>query len=242
MKINTEKIFVIHYTKLKDRKESMDSQLPKLEVEFQYMDKYDKEELNDEVLSKYYNNDQESHNKKVRPLWDVNVHSYRHLNEAELSCTIKHLEAIGEVSKQCTNHGLIFEDDALLSDNFSEVFNDLIEKTPKDWDVILMGEGCGDWFIQHKLQGKTPAYIDNEKGIFKASHPATNCAEAYLIKSKAAKKVYDSSVPFDLVSDWEIAYQFYKFDLNVYWWVPPIVNQGSKNGKYSSTLDEGQRK
>jgi hypothetical protein len=100
----------------------------------------------------------------------------------------------------------------------------------------------GDWFVQHKISNAQPCYLDEDKGVFKVPHPATNCGEAYLMKSDVAKKVYEASVPFDLVSDWELAYQYYTLDLNVYWWVPPLVRQGSRDGTYVSALDEGQRR
>jgi|ETNmetMinimDraft_30_1059905.scaffolds.fasta_scaffold36607_2 GR25 family glycosyltransferase involved in LPS biosynthesis len=245
MRLNTDKIFIIHYTPLKKRKEKMDSQMSTLDNEHFYIEEFDKENLSSELISGYYDTRQEAHDNKIAPLWDPNIHTYRRLNNAELSCTIKHIEAIGKVGRECPNHGLILEDDALLEDNFAESFNFFLSKTPKDWDVILMGAGCGEWFINHKLEGEQPVFTSDSLGspsIFKAPHPATNCAEAYLIKPQAATQVYQGAVPFNLVSDWEMAYQFYKLDLNVYWWTPPLVTQGSKDGTYYSTLDEGQRR
>ena len=44
-----------------------------------------------------------------------------------------------------------------------------------------------------------------------------------------------------MISDWELAYIFYKLNMNVYWVYPSIAEQGSKNGMYRSTLDLGQR-
>ena len=73
---------------------------------------------------------------------------------------------------------------------------------------------------------------------YEVNHPASNCAESYLIKSEVAKKIYNNILPFTLISDWELAYQFYKLDLNVKWLYPPIFFQGSKSGKYKSELRE----
>jgi hypothetical protein len=95
-----------------------------------------------------------------------------------------------------------------------------------------LGQGCGYDFISSK--------IDNLKQIsdnlFYVPPPSTNCAEAYLIKKDTAKKIYESIIPFQLVSDWELAYQFYKLNMNVYWSLPSLFYQGSKSGDYNSTL------
>ena len=240
MKINTDKIFIIHYTPLTTRKEFMDTQIEHFDNEFIYVDKFDKEDMTAEIISQFHRKDEKEHNKKVAPLWDVNIHSYRDLTSAEISCASKHFEAIRRIGAECENHGLILEDDAVVRPNFRSAFNHSLPQTPEDWDVILLGTGCGEWFIQHHIQGRTPVYSDGKSSIFKMPHPATNCAEGYLVKKEAAKKIYSSAIPFDLAGDWELAYQFYKLDLKVYWWVPPLLEQGSKNGQYESSLDEGR--
>ena len=71
-------------------------------------------------------------------------------------------------------------------------------------------------------------------------HPASNCSESYLIKPFMAKKLLES-LPFNLSYDWELAYQLYKHAASVYWWIPPLISQGSKNGKYQSAIDWGNR-
>ena len=72
-------------------------------------------------------------------------------------------------------------------------------------------------------------------------HPATNCAEGYLIKKDIARTIYNGAKPFHLISDWELAYQLYAANARVYWWHPSLIEQGSKNGMFKSTLDLGQR-
>jgi glycosyl transferase family 25 len=240
MTINTDKIFIIHYTQLSQRKEFMDAQIASLDNKCVYIDKFDKEDMTPDVANRLHRQDESEYNKKVAPLWDVNVHSYRDLTDAEISCASKHFEAVRRIGEECEVHGLILEDDAVFNSNFTNGFNHCLPKTPEDWDVILLGTGCGEWFIKHQLQGRTAAYSDSKSSIFKMPHPATNCAEGYLVKKEAAKKIYDSIIPFDLAGDWELAYQFYKLDLNVYWWVPPLLHQGSKTGQYKSALDEGR--
>ena len=64
----------------------------------------------------------------------------------------------------------------------------------------------GESFRNKKIGYKKYLPIKN----IKVGHPATNCLEAYIIKKETAKKIVDSILPFNLVIDWELAYQFYK--------------------------------
>ena len=45
MRLNTDKIFIIHYTPLKKRKEKMDSQMSTLDNEHSYIEEFNKENL-----------------------------------------------------------------------------------------------------------------------------------------------------------------------------------------------------
>lgn len=231
--MNLEKIYIIHYTKLGERKKKVLSYLNDINCEYEFIEDLDQEKINENDLKHYYLPEKKLFDEKISPLWDSNSHTFRHLNIAEISCTIKHILALEKVSKQSQEYALILEDDAIpIEPNFLNEVENLIETAPSDWDSIFMGAGCGIDFMNYKLRD---SYLINDK-FAKVPHPCTNCAEAYLIKKESAKKVFDSIVPFQLVSDWELAYQFYNLDMNVYWSIPPLFYQGSKSGEYTSTL------
>lgn len=224
------KTYIIHYTKLENRKENISSFLSNTYFDYKFVEDYDKEVLDGNL---YYLPNKEMFNEKIKNLWDSKIHGFRILNDAEISCTIKHILAIEEIANQKEDIGLILEDDAIpIDNNFSEKISELIDTAPNNWDSIFMGAGCGVDFMNQKLQGCS---LINER-FAQVPHPSTNCAEAYLLKKESAKKIYESIVPFQLVSDWELAYQFYKLDMNVYWSIPPLFYQGSKSGQYNSTL------
>jgi GR25 family glycosyltransferase involved in LPS biosynthesis len=232
-----DKIYIVHYTKLKDRYDSLVPFLENCKIPYEFITDFDQEVLDEKILNNFYNPDKQKFENKIKHLWDSNIHKFRYLNKPEISCTIKHLVAIKKLSQECKNFGLILEDDVLFYDNFNKNYKTYIEKTPEDWDSIFLGDGCGVNFQNDSIL-RSKKINDN---LFLMPPPATNCAEAYLMKPDIAGKIYDSSVPFQLVSDWELAYQFFKLDAKVYWWYPSLVTQGSRNGKYSSTLDLGQR-
>lgn len=238
------KTYIIHYTKLEERKEFMDFQLKASGYEdkfgkVQYITEYDKECLDEETISYFYEKNPEAYENKIKGLWDSNEFKYRPLNLPEISCTIKHLEAMRRIANGDEETGMILEDDCVFDSRFVESlanFEIPINEYCKA-DAIFWGEGCGNNFQQIKLSSSKKVM----ENLYKVPHPATNCAEAYSISKKTAKLMVDSCDPFHLVSDWEFAYQFSKYNMGIYWHYPSLVKQGSKTGMYQSELDLGQR-
>jgi GR25 family glycosyltransferase involved in LPS biosynthesis len=236
MKLN--KVFVIHYTRLKERRKKVLEIFKNIPIQYEFIEEYDKDDFTKEIVDQFYKADKDMFEHKIEtafnpPEWDLRENWFRVLNDAEISCTIKHICALKKVSEQEDDFCLVVEDDILPSfENPFDKIDLIIEQAPKDWDAIFLGQGCGYDFISSK--------IDNLKQIsdnlFYVPPPSTNCAEAYLIKKDTAKKIYESIIPFQLVSDWELAYQFYKLNMNVYWSLPSLFYQGSKSGDYNSTL------
>jgi GR25 family glycosyltransferase involved in LPS biosynthesis len=226
------KIYIIHYTKLKERKNNIEKILSGCD-DYQFIESFDKGEISESELKYYYEPNKDKFDQKISPLWDSNHHKFRTLNDAEISCTIKHIVALNEASKINDEYSLILEDDIICKDKIINLNIDkIVKNAPPDWDSIFLGSGCGIDFMNQKLKD---CLIFNES-YAKVKPPSTNCAEAYIIKKESAKKIYESIIPFQLVSDWELAYHFYKLNMNVYWYIPPIFEQGSKNGSYNSTL------
>ena len=222
--------YIIHYTKLEDRKNSVLSFLSKTNYKYEFITQYDKEEIHGH---EYYKPNKRMYNKKAKPLWNRKINKFRILSPGEVSCGIKHILALEKIANQKEEYGLILEDDAIPIDNdFSDKLNEIITAAPDDWDSIFIGLGVGTSFRNQKLQ---EASLINER-IAKVPHPSTNCAEAYILKKEAARKIYESIIPFQLAYDWELAYQFYKLDMNVYWSILPLFYNGSNDGQYDSEL------
>jgi GR25 family glycosyltransferase involved in LPS biosynthesis len=230
MKLNT---YVIHYTKLKERKDNIISLFNDNDFNLNFIEEFDKEEITKENIRLFYNPNKELFDSKISPLWDNSIHKFRYLTYPEASCAIKQVLAIKQVSEQENEYALIIEDDVLpKNSNFSKEIENVISNSPKDWDAIFIGEGCGEEFIKFKLNDFQKI---NDK-VYKANHPATNCAEAYILKKSSAQKIYENIIPFQLAFDWELAYIFYKLKMNIYWAIPPIFVQGSKNGTYNTSI------
>ena len=109
------------------------------------------------------------------------------MTRPELSCSIKHLEAIRKI--QIGNHefSLIIEDDVIPKNkNFLKQIEKLLLKN-KSWDVLFIGEGMGE---NTENQIGYRRFIPF-KNILKMDHPATNCLEAYIIKKSRVNLILE---------------------------------------------------
>lgn len=228
---NNLKIYIVHYTKLTERKIYLDNLLKDKNIEFEYINEFDQEELNQNNIGHYYKDDEDLFNTKSK-IWNKKANKYYVLSNPEISCSIKHIEALRKIGYSNKDFGLVLEDDAIpYKDDYLSQIEKILSKSIK-WDALFIGNGMGENFRNKKISYKRFFPINN----IKVSHPATNCLEAYIIKKEVARKIVDSILPFNLVIDWELAYQFYKLDLNIHWIKKPIFFQGTKENIYESTL------
>lgn len=222
-----DKIYIVHYTKLIHRKEEILRILESIDIPYEFISEFDRDELTDDILKKYYDPDPIKYANKAM-LWG-HANEFRTLNGAEISSTIKHINALDKISKECDSCGLILEDDIVpLFFDFLEEINNSINESD-NWDVIYLGKGMGDDFIKTKTKTKI------SENLYLINHPASNCGESYCVRKEVAKKIVDSVIPFQNVSDWEFAYSYYINNLKIIWRLPSIFDQGSKNGIYKSS-------
>ena len=213
---------------MSERKKSIDSLFDNIYFNLIYINDFDKEDLNKTDLNNIYENNTDIYEKKSE-MWGDDS-KYRELTNAEISCQLKHLKALEIISENKDEISLIIEDDLLpFKKNFSKKLKKIVAKK-NDWDVLFIGQGVGKKFILDKINKKL-RFI---KQIHNVEHPATNCAESYLVKKDAAKKLSENFYPFSLPYDWELAYKLKSQNIKVKWLYPPIFFQGSISGKFKS--------
>jgi GR25 family glycosyltransferase involved in LPS biosynthesis len=226
--MNVEKIYVLHYSKLKDRKERLEAQFKDLGIDVEYITEFDQEDLSDELINSAYDSSKEMYDTKIHSTYGNKSTPHRILNKAEISCTFKHRSGIQKIAKECDNYGLIFEDDVVFVENFVEKFNIFLKSTPDDWDAIFMGSCAG--------LRVAPQFIKKNISAYKMDHPASKGGDSYLLRKELAENISETMNTFVTISDWELSYQLKLHNANVYWWEPPLVAQGSELGLYKSTL------
>ena len=232
MKRISTPVYIIHYSKLKDRKLYLDNFLDSNFKDFKFITDFDKEKLKIVNVNETYIEDPEVFKEKIFELWKLDNLEYRKLSDAEISCFFKHIQALREAANSKSDFSLILEDDVIPVEKFAKGYNKMINNLSNlNWDIVFIGSGIGKNFIYKKM-GKKVLFSKPQK----VEHPASNCADSYIVKRDIAKKLLTNFTTFHLSYDWELAYQMYKLELNVYWATRPLFKQGSKTGDYASAL------
>lgn len=211
------KIFVLHYTKLVDRKKHIINQFKKQNiVDYEFVEKYDREDLS----------------ASARVLF---IPSFK---ESMISLMIKHFSVYKDIASKYDS-ALILEDDVILSSNFTEILDKYVNQLPKDYDMLFIGDGCKLHIEKHKLNPSINIY---EKCLYPTSwggDGASRCSDSYIVSKKCAIKLceYLNNLKFkiNLPSDWWLNVAARDNNLKVYWAEPTIVTQGTQNGLFKSS-------
>lgn len=145
-----------------------------------------------------------------------------------VSLCLKHKECLRLISLGTAEYGIVFEDDAIIEENFIEQFLNYFKTLPSDWEVAFFGQGGGKHISVDQLEPNKNWYLKN--------HPADRCADAILFKKEAAAKIFAGMTQHKIcfAADAELAFWFKVFNMKVYWLEPPIVTQGSQIGIFQS--------
>jgi GR25 family glycosyltransferase involved in LPS biosynthesis len=204
------KIFIVHYSKLIDRKKHLLNQFEKQNiVDYEFIEKYDKEDLQD----------------SDKLIFEPS------LKEAQKSIINKMLHIYKIIAEKHEN-ALVFEDDVILSNNFNNILNGYITQLPEDYDMLFIGDGCNLHIEKNKLIPNKNIY---EKCLYPTSwggDGASRCSDSYMISNKCAKKmceyVENLNSKINLPSDWWLNVAARDNNFKVYWVEPTIVTQGSQ--------------
>ena len=211
------KIFVLHYSKLVDRKKHILEQFQKQNItDYELIEKYNIEDLQDcDTLS-----------------FDICV------KKSMISLMNKHFYVYKLISENYEN-ALIFEDDVVLHDNFTDILNKYMIQLPENYDMLFIGDGCN-------LHIKKNELISNQNIYEKCLYPtrwggdgASRCSDSYIISKKCANKLceYINNLKYkiNLPSDWWLNIAARDNNFKVYWSEPTIVTQGTQNGLFKSS-------
>ena len=221
------KVFVIHYTKLNERKHHIEKQLAKYNFDVEFITDYDRESLT--------NNDM--------ALFDTNL-----LTPSEMSLIRKHIACYERICKHNLESALILEDDATLEQNFATTLENYLEQLPKVWDLFYIGEGGSfkfhipDSTIKKYPPGTNVFYKSNYSSSWGGSG-SSRCADSYVVSNRGAYRILEYMDRDDYRITKEQDHLLNEIALlkllKVYWAEPTIVTQESSDGKFASSLDGG---
>lgn len=218
--LNVAKIYVVHVSTDKLREKHMQNELSKLNIPFEFMLKGDKSDLSFDVINEYFSGEEMG---GVEPT-------------AQQSCTYKHLLIYEKMLIDRVEDALIFEDDVYLFDNFIEIFNltiNELKSLPKSvQDKALIN------FENSTLQIVHPSDQVDGKHLYESTK--SRCAGAYYLNSSLAQAITKERMEKKChkIIDWYHNELVNSIGLQNYWCHPPIVEQGSHNGRIQSLLDD----
>lgn len=209
---NINEIFICHYTKLSDRKIILQEKLNTLGLNVNWVECYDKEELNmDELYYTYIN-----YNKPL----NIEGHRDRFLKQSEISLMLKHNYIWEQMVEKNIENVLVLEDDVVFEDNFIEKFNKYTEELPSDYDLLWVGSCCN-----------IHATITEGKYLYKEN--GSRCTHAYMISKKCASKILEYNKINNSPVDFMFNEAIIKYDLINYWLEPSLLNQ---NNNFKSSI------
>jgi len=211
------KTFVLHYSKLVDRKKSILSQFKKEKItNFEFVESFDKSEIK-EIYEKRF-------------------------SKIPISCAsinLKH-EYAYQIIADNYHEALIFEDDAILAEDFIEKLNSYMDQLPKDYDLFFIGNGCDLHIESHIIQHNKFVYPKRNEPTSWGGMGSSRCTDSYIVSNKCSIVLaeYISNLkPIDLPSDWLLNKAAVDLNLKVYWAEPTIVTQGSANKTFDISYD-----
>jgi len=219
--------YVVHYKGNVQRKKVMDYIFHKERMEsVTWILDWDREDVSYQL---YVDNFQADHLEYQKRGQDPNeFFPHYPLSPSMVSLSLKQKEAFRRIGYGNSDMGIMFEDDAIICENFKETLHIYMNSVPSDWDVLFIGQGAGKRIPKEKIQ----------PGVFwyKKDHPADRCADSIIFKKQAAKKVYDHMNHHKICfnPDPELGFWMKTLNMNVYWLEPPIVAQGSQNGLFKT--------
>jgi GR25 family glycosyltransferase involved in LPS biosynthesis len=210
------KIFVIHYKKLIDRKKHIIDQFKKHNITDYEFIQIDRNELEKE-----------------------NIHMFeKNYSTSQIAISLSHFYAYKQIAEKYEG-GLIFEDDVILSNRFTDRLNKYITQLPKNYDMLFIGDGCNLHIEQSVLRPHKYIY---KKGLLPTTWGGDGCGrctDSYMVNKKCAIKLceYISNLNYqiNLPVDWWLNVAARDNNFQVYWAEPTIVTQGTQNGTFNTS-------
>tara|TARA_B100002019_G_C21158353_1_gene541922 strand:- start:235 stop:951 length:717 start_codon:yes stop_codon:yes gene_type:complete len=233
------KTFILHYQPLKERKEHMENEISKHNLDAEFILKFDKEDMTDDDKSIF---DFES------------VWSNRTLWVSNASLISKHIESYRMVIENNLDFGHVLEDDVILLDGFKEKSLHYISQLPENWDILFFGDGYrGNMKVPKKVVDELGGNVflkslsgngmkDREVNGWPICAGASRCSDNYVISRKCCEKILNhinfikqgKKSRINNPSDLWMNKLFRELRLSIYWGEPTLSTQGTESGMFKS--------
>jgi glycosyl transferase, family 25 len=204
-------ILVINPRNFTERRRSIEQQLQPLGLPYEFIHSYDAGDLGEAVTSRYF--------------------QQASLSLGQQSCALKHLQALRLIAERDWQRALVLEDDALLVPQFIQGLQRALDESVRlePPHVLFVGSG-GNQYTPRRLRVPGQHLYKSDRG---------RLGEAYILGSQAARLrvewIERHGIPLPIDNLFERIDR--ECGIALYWLEPPIVEQGSKNGRFRSVLE-----
>ena len=205
-------IYVLNVKAFGERLRSIESQLARFGLVAEVIQSWDPADITPEVAQRWF--------------------VQNALTIAQRSCALKHVEALQRICARGQRHALVLEDDAVLAPDFVEGVRRALAEAGNypDASVIFIGSG-GNFYTPRSQREPGRSLYPGSRGRF---------ADSYIIGEAAARKRLERIVEHRI--DEPMDNQFETIDraagIQMLWLEDPVVEQGSKNGRYATAIDK----
>ncbi len=218
-RLEVDRVYVIHVsTGAEDRAASIERQLARLGIDFEYVLEGDMKDLTPEWLDRWFDGPM----KCVQP---------------RTSCCSKHLIAYQRMIRDGWNDALVLEDDIFLAHDFVEAVNASLRELRERPDTR-----AGEAFISLENSGlvriERREKVEPGRTLYRSEHGRETgaywlsrvVAERFLAKAETTKVSVATPFFHNIL--------FQSGEVELWWRHPAIAEQGSINGKFDSMLSQ----
>ncbi|MBU3913352.1 MAG: glycosyltransferase family 25 protein [Nanoarchaeota archaeon] len=224
-----DKIYILHYAPLKERKVYLERRLNELGLESysewitsEKDEKFEKKELS------FYDPSEKALKERRRVLG----HNWAKIGRLDIIMNLQHLNLLKRIATKNSNKvSMVCEDDILLEKDFPEKLSLTIKKLSKiKWDICYTDKGA--LFVE-------PKKVEEELFLYFPKDRRSNTTGSYLITGRSAKKFVRLRKNFSISPDNEMSFIQKKYKMRVCWALPFLTHQGSIEKVYVSNVRTG---
>lgn len=213
-RLGLDGILIINVRSFVERRKHIQAQLFRFGLEGEFVHAFDAVDIDKQINDKYFKGT------GLRP--------------AQKSCSLKHIVALERICSRGWRRALILEDDAVLAETFPAGLKQALIESSRHRCPHVIYLGCGgnqDTPRSQRIAGQH--LYKNNRGRFTDSYVIGITEASARLEWMSANKM---DLPIDLAFD--------AMDRlvgnEILWFEDPVVEQGSKNGAFETTLQPGR--
>tara|TARA_X000000950_G_C13916608_1_gene661345 strand:+ start:5936 stop:6577 length:642 start_codon:yes stop_codon:yes gene_type:complete len=199
------KTYIVHFEILEERKKNLEAAFKSKDFEYEFITLYDRRNLQTKIIKKF-----------------------DHIEQKFIANFMSHIEIYRIISESSDEYGLVLEDDSIPHKKFIKNVYSYLNKLPQEFDLFYISPGKGNFHIPYsKRRPLKKVYKKENNATSWGGHGASRYADAYFISNKCATVLYEEfkscETKIDTTIDWWKNQMIDKFNLNVYWAEPTII-------------------